>query len=105
MKFHLDKFISVLRVLGPVVLSTVPGGQKIAPLIPTITGAIEEAEALPGATGAEKKAHVLAIVEAGVATANATGKVKLDPTEVAAIADKGIDTVVQTVKVVEKAHP
>jgi hypothetical protein len=105
MKFHLDKFISIVRLLGPVVLAAVPGGQKIAPLIPTITGAIEDAEAIQGATGAEKKAHVLAIVEAGVATANATGKVTLDPAEVAAIADTGIDTVVQTIKVVEKAHP
>ncbi len=103
MKFHLSKFIAVVKVIAPAVLASVPGGEKIAPLIPTITHAIEEAEAIKG-SGAEKKAHVLAIVKAGVETANATGKVALDPAEVHDIASTGIDTVIAAVHVVEKAH-
>lgn len=104
MKFNLGAFINTVRILGPVVLATVPGGEKIAPLIPTITGAIEDAEAIKGASGAEKKAHVLNIVQAGIATANATGKVALDPAGVLVAASTGIDAVVATVNVVKAAH-
>lgn len=104
MKFHLGAFVNVLRVLGPAVLATVPGGEKIAPLIPTITGAIEEAEAIRGASGAEKKAHVLGIVQAGIATANATGKVSLDPAAVQTVAANGIDAVIGALNVVKAAH-
>lgn len=104
MKFHLDAFKNAVRVFAPIVLPMIPHGDKIAPLIPTITGAIEEAEAIKGASGAEKKAHVLAIVQAGVATANATGHVTLNPAEVGAIASNGIDAVIGAVKAVEQAH-
>lgn len=103
MKFDFHKFLAVVSQVGPMVLGAVPGGEKIAPLIPTITHAITEAEAIKGASGAEKKAHVLAVVAAGVATANATGKVTLDPTEVEQIASTGVDAVIGTVHVIAGA--
>jgi hypothetical protein len=102
-KFDLKKFLAILNAIAPVILLTVPGGEKVALLVPVIVGAIGEAQAIPGATGPEKKAHVLAIVAASVTTANATGKVTLDPAEVAAVADKGIDAVVGTIHVVNGA--
>lgn len=106
MKFNLKKFLEVVRTVGPVILAAVPGGEKIpTDLVTTIVDAVGEAEQIKGSTGAEKKAHVMAVVAAGVKTANATGKVKLDADEVAAVASAGVDAVVGTVKVVEGAKP
>ena len=102
MKFDLHKFLTILNAVGPVVLMA-SGGGPIATLVPVIIHAIGEAEQIKGATGAQKKAHVLAIVEAGVATANATGKVTLNPTEVHQVADDGIDAVLGTIQVIEGA--
>jgi len=105
MKFNLHKFVSLVNVLAPVVLASVPHGDKIAPLIPTITSAINEAEQIKGASGAEKKAHVLSIVQAGVATANAAGHAHLDPVEVNEVASHGIDAVIGTVHLVHGPLP
>ena len=102
-KFNFHKFLEVLNAVGPLVLLAVPGGAAIAPIIPVIVGAIGEAEAIKGASGAEKKQHVLNIVAAGVTTANATGKVTLDPSEVQTVASHGIEAVVGTIHVVEGA--
>ncbi len=99
----LAKFLSIIKLVAPVVLASVKGGEKIAPLVPVITGAIEEAEQIHGATGAEKKAHVLNVVSAGVTAANATGKVKMDPAEVQAVASDGIDAVIGTLHVIDGA--
>ncbi len=103
MKFHLDRFIEIVDRIGLPVLSVVPGGDKIAPLVPKILAGIKEAQAIRGASGEEKKKHVLAIVVTGADVANATGKVKISATELEAIASKGIDTVVEAVHVVEGA--
>jgi hypothetical protein len=103
-KFTLDQFLVTLQLVGPSVLAAVPGGQKIAPLIPTITGAIAEAQAIAGATGAEKKAHVENIVAAGVVTANATGRVALDPVAVSVIVGNGIDAVIGALRLLEQLH-
>jgi hypothetical protein len=104
-KFNFKKFLRIVEAFAPVVLSNVPKGEKIAPLIPVIIHGIQEAEQIPGASGAEKKAHVLEVVSAGVTAVNATGKVKLDPVEVADIASKGVDLTVQIVNDVHAAHP
>ena len=105
MKWHLKEIRNAIRSIAPAVLPLVPGGAKLAPILNTITTAMEDAEAIPGATGAEKKAHVLSIVAAGVATANSSGKIKLDPVEIEAIASSGIDTTIRAVKAVQAAHP
>lgn len=101
MKF--SKWLNVVKLVAPIVLANVKGGDKIAAVIPVITDGIAEAEQIKGASGADKKAHVLNVVQAGVAAANATGKVKLDPAEVQAIASGGIDTVVNTIHAIDGA--
>lgn len=105
MKFNLHKFLEVVGQIGPVVLAAVPGGEKIAPLIPKIVHAIGEAEAIKGATGTEKKARVLNVAHEAAAIASATGKVKMDPAEVEAIVSAGVDAVIGTVHVIDGAKP
>jgi hypothetical protein len=103
MKFDFHKFLAVVNLVAPVVLAAVPGGEKIASMIPVIVAGIGEAEKIKGASGEEKKKHVLATVSAGVAAANNSGAVKLDPLEVERIASNGIDTVISTIHVIEGA--
>ena len=103
MKFDLRKFLAVVAQVGPVVMAAVPGGEKIGQIIPKVVDAIGEAEQIRGATGAEKKAHVLNVVKGAVDALNTSGRVKLNPGEVEAIASQGIDTVVATVHVIEGA--
>ena len=105
MKFDIRKFLEIVGQVGPVVLAAVPGGAKIAPVIPKVIEAIGEAEKIKGASGAEKKQHVMNVVNTAVAIANTTGKVKLDAGDVAAITSTGIDTVIATVKVIADAKP
>lgn len=102
-KFDFHQFLTLINTIGPLVLLSVPGGARLAPLVPVIIGAIGDAEAIKGASGPEKKAHVMSIVAAGVTTANATGKVALDPADVASVADNGIDAVVGTLNVIKGA--
>jgi hypothetical protein len=102
-KLTSNKWFALITGLAPLILSNIKGGDKIAPVIPVIVSGIQEAEQIKGASGADKKAHVLKTVEAGVAAANATGKVKLDTAEVQAVASDGIDAVIGAVHVVEGA--
>ena len=96
-----NKWFQLLIGLAPLILANIKGGSKIAPIIPVIVAGIEEAEKVKGATtGAEKKAHVLNTVEAGIAAANATGKVKIDAAEVTQLASDGIDVVISAVNLV-----
>lgn len=103
MKLNINKWLTIVSQIAPIVLLAVPGGAAIAPLVPVITHAITEAEQIKGASGADKKAHVLNTVQDAVTTINATGKAKLDPAEVQAVAGQGIDAVIATVHVVEGA--
>lgn len=81
----------MVGIFAPIILLNAPKGDKIAPFIPQIVNGIIEAEQIPGATGAQKKDHVMKIVKTGAVIANATGKVNLDPDEIAGITSKGID--------------
>lgn len=103
MKLNLNKWLSVVAQLAPIVLLAVPGGAALAPLVPVITHAITEAEQIKGASGADKKAHVLSTVQDAVAVANASGKVKLDPAAVQQVASQGVDAVIGAVNVVQGA--
>lgn len=103
MKFNLSRFLAIVSTVGPAVLSTIPGGERLQPIVGEIVGAIKEAEQIKGASGPEKKAHVLAIAKAAANTANATGKVKIDPNEVDQVVGAGVDAVIGTVHVVEGA--
>ena len=102
MKFNLSRFVEVVDRIGPAVIAVVPGGDKIAPLVPKIVHGIKEAQAIKGASGAEKKQHVINASTDGADVATAAG-VKVSKDEIAAIASKGIDTVIEAVHVVEGA--
>lgn len=102
MKFDLHKFLAIVSQVGPVVLAAVPGGEKISGIIPQVVQAIGEAEQIKGATGAEKKAHVLNIVRNATTVAN-TGRQRVDPAEVEAVASAGVDAVIGTVHVINGA--
>lgn len=102
MKFDLKQFLAAIAALAPL-LQFVKGADKIAPFLPVIISGITEAEQIPGATGPAKRAHVLKLVDTGVTVTNATGKVKLDPAEVQAIAGNIVDTAVSITKVVQGA--
>jgi hypothetical protein len=100
----MKKWLSILKTVGPTIVSlTVPGGVLLAPIIVT---AIAEAEK-QHTTGAEKKAKALALIHAGVSGVNAAsqGKVTIDPETAVSAAGHAIDTVVQTVNIIEHATP
>jgi len=103
MKLTGNKWFQLITGLAPLILANVKGGDKITPVIPVIVAGIQEAEQIKGASGEQKKDHVMKTVDAGVAAANATGKVKLNAEEVKAVASDGIDAVIGAVHVVEGA--
>lgn len=100
-KFDLHKFLGLVQVFAPLVLSQVKGGEKIVAIIPDITNGIISAEQIRGATSEQKKAHVMEIVEHAVAVNNATNSTKFNVDEVKTVADNGIDAVVGTINIVE----
>lgn len=102
----IDKLNTILGLVGkfgPMILPSVPGGQRVIPFIPVITHGIVEAEQLPGASGAEKKAHVLNLLADSVTALNATGKTHLDLDELSGIASHGIDTTIGAVNLLHHA--
>lgn len=101
MKLHLDKFIAAVHAAAPL-LTLLPGGDKLAPFIPAVTGAIITAEQIPGLSGPEKKAAVEEIARTSIAVANATGKTHIDPQAAAAVVSHGIDTIIGTVRLVHQ---
>jgi hypothetical protein len=103
MNDRLRQFLDILKMVGPGVLAAlVPGAAAFAPLIVT---AINEAEQLVGATGPEKKAYALELVGVGVTAANAIAKKPLlDTDETKAAVSAGINAVVSTINIVQKAQ-
>lgn len=102
MKFDLNKTLILINALAPIALANVKGGEKVTPFLAPITAGIVAAEQMKGATGAEKKAHVLAIASAAVATANASGKTAIDVHVVTEAASAGIDATIAAVKAIER---
>jgi len=102
----LPRWLSILKHIGPIIIAVaVPG---IGPILaPIIVSAIAEAEKIPGASGAQKKAAALELVKAGAAGVNAAskGKVVINPTEAAVVADSAITTVIGAVNLVNNATP
>jgi hypothetical protein len=101
-KFDLTKFLQIISLIGPGILMLTPGGDKLAPIVGTVIHAITVAQ-IQGGTGPEKLARAQAIIADGVAVTNATGKLHLDPAEVAKVADLGITAVIATVHVIQGA--
>jgi hypothetical protein len=105
--FSWSKFADVLKVVGPVILSTIPGVPPM--IVPAVINAITAAQMMPGATGPAKKAAVLAEVVDGLEIANgiliAKGKSPVgDPAVISASVGAGIDAVITTVQAVKLAH-
>ena len=105
MGFSWARFADIAKQLAPVVcaLAGVPMlGQAIGV-------GIGEAQQIAGATNEQKKAHVMALTDAAVASANAIlvqhGHPALDQNVIMDAASKAIDTTVDVVKTVQAAHP
>lgn len=92
------KWLEALKVLGPMVLSLIPG---IPPaVIPAIISGIREAEALNGASNEDKKAHALNIVDLTVGVVNETkGHEAINVNNLNTAISSGIDMVVSSIKV------
>jgi hypothetical protein len=99
----MKKFLSILQLVGPSIISAVvPGGPVIAQLV---TDAIGKAQQIPGATGSEKKSFALQVITDGALSVNAgTGKPVLDNAALVNAASQGIDAVVSAVKLVQATH-
>ena len=98
----MKRWIELVKLVVPVVLSVV--NPALAPLATIIIHGITEAEALGAAqTGAAKRAHVLGIVEAGVAGTNLTaGRAVIDPIQAEATAGTVIDATVAVTNLVHR---
>lgn len=104
MKFDFKKFVSILTIVAPVILLTVPGGAALAPLVPLIVAGITDAQKQHGTTGAEKKAYVMALVQDAVNAIEQTKPGLMDPGLLIGASDHAIDAVLATVKAVQQAH-
>lgn len=93
------QWLNILVKVGPVIGLLVPGlDEKVVPFI--ITG-IAEAKQLQGASNEERKAHVVALVNAGTSALNAaTNKQVVDVEGLTAATSRGIDAIVQGVNAV-----
>ena len=111
MKFDFDDFMRLAVAFTPLLTATaasVPGGQKVAPLVPAIIGAMIAVEQLTDSDdqpipGAQKKALVQQIVSATVQVTNATSKVQIDPVAAHDVADNGIDAVIGAINETQRA--
>ena len=102
-----SKFAALAKSFGPMimaaVLSTVPGGAVLGPLV---GDAIVDVETLMGSgTGAAKKAAVLATVSDAVTAINtAKGTVVIDPVAAAAQVSTGIDLTIGVLNDIKTAQ-
>lgn len=93
----MNKFLQILKILGPAVLSLTPGAEKFAPLV--IAG-IDIAERT-GKPGVEKRQIFLESVKLGAEAANTAANKEVAPVgEVVAVADNTVDAIVQAVNLV-----
>ena len=93
----MDKWISILKILGPAIMMVVPGGQ---PFIPLVIAGIQVAE-MSGQPGAEKKKIAKDAIKLGAETANAIAKKEvMKPSDAVAVADNAIDAIVGAVNIV-----
>jgi hypothetical protein len=98
MVFDIKKWLALLQIIAPIVLTVagVPAG-----LVGDIVAGIGAAEAIPGAVGAAKKASVVAVAQAAL---DATPTLSADQKANALDAvGEGIDTTIAIVNAVHKA--
>lgn len=98
----MNKWLSLVKIVAPLVVAAVPGGEKVAPFLPVLIQGIADAEQLAGAVGAEKKTHVIALVQDGVAAANLAKPNSVDEIDTIATASHVIDAVVGVTNLVAR---
>lgn len=94
----------IVKLVAPLVLAYVKGGQKIAPIVPAVVNGIIEAEQIKGASGPDKKAHVIALVGDSVEAVNAAKPNSLDPATTKDTAGYVIDATVGVTNIVKQLH-
>lgn len=95
MKMNWHRFAEVVKILAPIVLTTV--NPALGPIASVITHGIIEAEGIPGATGIQKAEHVKNIV---TSAASVIPNVNTDAVNESL--QEGIDTVIAAVKIFKK---
>lgn len=91
------KWLQILKVLGPAILSLIPGVSPI--IIPTVIHAIETAEETKK-SGTDKKIAVLAIANDAVTVTNSIAKKEVIGPDVIPAVSNGIDAVITAVNAV-----
>ena len=104
-KMNWHAFMSVVKLVLPMVAPMLPGGGKIAPIADKVIAAIGAAEKIPGASGPEKRAYVqrIAAEGAGVSALVAPNH-PVEPNTVSEVAGQVIDVTIAITKIVEKAQ-
>jgi len=99
MAFEFDflKFQELVYRFAPLLLMSIPGGERIVPYVPQIIELIRQAEQLPLATGAQKKEFVLDALRTSIEINNKIGDVVVDANTVVLIAGVGIDIIITVV--------
>ena len=97
---NLDRFLQLTQLLAPAILLAVPKGEKIAPFLPVVIGAINTVEQFPGSTSAEKRALALELTRAGIEILNRTKRTSVDIDEVLPLVGQGIDLTIATIHLV-----
>lgn len=92
------KWLDLLKVLGPVVLSTIPGIPAV--IIPVVIHAIETAEG-SFKSGADKKGAALAVAVDAVTITNSVAKKEVIGPAVVPAVSNGIDAVISVVNAVK----
>ncbi len=86
---------------APLILSFIPALHAHPAIIPAISQGIQIAEQIPGASGADKKAAVVALVNTGIAAANAsTSAPVIDQASTAAAVSAGIDATIAAINAI-----
>jgi len=102
MKLSTNKWFGLVKMLAPMILSTV--NPRLAPIADKITYGIEEAEAIKGASGADKLKHVQNIaLDAANSINAATGKETVDKASLNEAVQEGVDTVIAVLNVKKKS--
>jgi len=92
------KWLEILKVIGPSILSLIPG---VAPaIIPVVVHGIETAEATMK-SGADKKAAVISIANDAVTVTNSVAKKEVIGPEVISAVSNGIDAVISSVNAIK----
>lgn len=95
----MDKWLAILKVLGPAIMLAVPGA---APFIPLVMAGIEVAE-MTGKPGIEKKEIAKEAVALGATTANTIAKTEvINSAEAVKVADNTIDAIVGATNIISK---